>query len=158
MLKFIGAHDWSIWYDIVISKHLMLKFICERIKTFTWITEFQNILCWSLSTRLCIIWNRYLLFQNILCWSLSQSSHRKKSAYHISKHLMLKFINRRNGYTRNLRRFQNILCWSLSMQPSSYQSPPIHISKHLMLKFINLTVSHEVKEMLFQNILCWSLS
>ena len=113
----------------------MLKFIGKVYRLCRVRKAFQNILCWSLSISVFLVfldWSYfktsyvevylsstnipkgYLEFQNILCWSLS--NFWKRSCYFrlISKHLMLKFIEDAAALTIYLKRFQNILCWSLS--------------------------------------------
>ena len=77
-------------------------------------------------------------FQNILCWSLSQGRGDTPHIYHISKHLMLKFIQSQCHTIIPRPVFQNILCWSLS-KTDRVKTGRIDISKHLMLKFIVLT-------------------
>ena len=57
----------------IISKHLMLKFICIWYNNLCKFASFQNILCWSLSLLLFLLQHPALAFQNILCWSLSTS-------------------------------------------------------------------------------------
>ena len=74
-------------------------------------------------------------FQNILCWSLSQGRGDTPHIYHISKHLMLKFIQSQCHTIIPRPVFQNILCWSLSWcRIIIFRFG--RISKHLMLKFI----------------------
>ena len=142
---------------ISISKHLMLKFIDQAVQELIlatnfktsyvevylrchimciYLSEFQNILCWSLSRTLPAGLSRIPRFQNILCWSLSSSGVGWQKFYidfktsyvevylgikdsrfavlSISKHLMLKFIRGINGLMKHFNIFQNILCWSLS--------------------------------------------
>ena len=171
-----------------ISKHLMLKFINEPDEQRYYRTEFQNILCWSLSAvtvpRLATIAHFKTSYVEVYRFSVLPIFSRDS----ISKHLMLKFIhivrwidfrwlNFKTSYVEvYLLRlfcpvcscvFQNILCWSLSNLPffanrtsfhfkTSYvevypgwicwKMVRYHISKHLMLKFIALshTVCHSI--------------
>ena len=141
----------------VISKHLMLKFIAFRISSVADSYTFQNILCWSLSQMVVsdlfhranfktsyvevylisvlVSISPYLDFKTsyvevYLLYQFPCSFHN-----FISKHLMLKFIQRDMGQSSNWRRFQNILCWSLSEYDERFILRT-WISKHLMLKFI----------------------
>ena len=157
MLKFILRSFHHLLSNYRISKHLMLKFIdcsiCDRVRA----GEFQNILCWSLS-EIRVRRVRYRKkFQNILCWSLSKAQAFFIQRCLISKHLMLKFIDKVTKGQYNVTIFQNILCWSLSCSHLSIRSPT-PISKHLMLKFIFHVLFLCVHFNRFQNILCWSLS
>ena len=101
---------------ILISKHLMLKFIPLDSHVSVYISSFQNILCWSLSK--------------------STSTAVGKSSP-ISKHLMLKFIHVIADKVYSPLAFQNILCWSLS-KCGFWWMDACRISKHLMLKFIEI--------------------
>ena len=55
----------------IISKHLMLLFIYFQGKELITLSEFQNILCYCLSTIVLVYDNQFTLFQNILCYCLS---------------------------------------------------------------------------------------
>ena len=142
-MQFQNILYWSLSTDgdsgsmviVLISKHLMLKFIGRKI--------FSPVRSRNFKTSYVEVYH---------CCSL-QERHWKG----ISKHLMLKFIPERSGlltwsftfqnilcwslstfntdFSDWLRTFQNILCWSLS----KYIVHPrwsLNISKHLMLKFI----------------------
>ena len=119
-----------------ISKHLMLKFIANRIKGGHLTIEFQNILCWSLSGYLFSSRPVRMISKHLMLKFISTGLHGLKSFLEISKHLMLKFI--KTILVRYAKQYK--------------------ISKHLMLKFINNFVSLRGKYIQFQNILCWSLS
>ena len=51
MLKFIKNPLFSILILASISKHLMLKFILVVLSQLDHLLQFQNILCWSLSSK-----------------------------------------------------------------------------------------------------------
>ena len=134
MLKFI-----SIWSDFQPPRFNFKTSYVEVYPTggkkIDFLIVFQNILCWSLSSRQ---WNsavqaliskhlmlKFILYCHVILWT----------GRGISKHLMLKFIAFRINSAADSYTFQNILCWSLS-RLSLYIISIFAISKHLMLKFI----------------------
>ena len=106
MLKFITKWMWRLLERICIPKHLMLKFIHFRYSSmffrFHFKTSYVEVYPYGLS-----IFTDSTEFQNILCWSLSvdQVAIICRSD-RISKHLMLKFIQYRKGKGRNQNYFK----------------------------------------------------
>ena len=116
-----------------------------------YLSEFQNILCWSLSRTLPAGLSRIPRFQNILCWSLSLQQKQFLQALFISKHLMLKFIPH---FLVTFIYFPLHFSWFLSFLPSispySFSYPISHkfpdftiLSQHFsFFRLVNISTTH----------------
>ena len=104
----LSVSSLIMWSFLVISKHLMLKFINQWHDIVVPKTNFKT--------------SYVEVYPICLRFSLRQ--------YLISKHLMLKFINKQAVQEEKQHLFQNILCWSLSHIFSLLLSPFIYFPLH----------------------------
>ena len=71
MLKFIHRLEYVSLDRFLISKHLMLKFICMFRISPPLSNRFQNILCWSLSHIFSLLLSPFIYFPLHFSWFLS---------------------------------------------------------------------------------------
>ena len=140
-----------------ISKHLMLKFIFLEVRICSMYPNFKtSYVEVYLNSQ---PYNVYVSsFQNILCWSLSYGVVVIFRADQISKHLMLKFINYR------LYMYINSVYFKTSYVEVYLRQEVLILfhRQHFKTSYVEVYLgkmeidASEIPS--FQNILCWSLS
>ena len=79
------------------------------------VVEFQNIICYCLTTRHTGMSVSVLRFQNIICYCLTALTIITSHFYIISKHHMLLFNKEKSDSQITASLFQNIICYCLTL-------------------------------------------
>ena len=107
---------WLEWTWICISKHLMLLFINYRIYAYIYLTEFQNISCYCLSTE--SIQNRFrkTISKHLMLLFILEFWEICRTSLMISKHLMLLFIymNFQQGVAKQYFKTSHVIVYHFS--------------------------------------------